>query len=450
MEQKDHSAIQRHNDAHEFQENSTFSSNMKMETDIPTISEGSIHSGEKASERRLGFYGRLLRMNLQKSQRFATGLKMEYRRRIGQHLARRLHPEHCGPPVLVSLNLTRRCNLKCHMCQQYRGDVGDSSDLTWYDARDEMPLSEWIKVLDDVADFKPWISITGGEPTLYPHLRELIVAQRERGLPGDITTNGQTLENFADFLVEQEVSLVFVSIDGPEQTHDRIRGVKGAFEKATKGIRALVEARRKRNSFSPIIVSNCTISGMNASDLDQIVPLTINLGVDLQQFIHPFFHTKETASAQNRIFNPEFAEKHGLDLVAPSLPDGEFFESDILEETVSMIRTGLDTAHKQAREGNLAIKVLPGLNSEMIEPYYLDTEYPFSQNCNSLWQKVRVQPDGTITPCMHVIIGNVIETPLMELWNSEKMGRFRKLISKRLFPACFRCCHRQFVRDRIP
>ncbi len=417
---------------------------------MPAIPDSSIDSKEAGGERRLGFYGRLLRMNLQNSQRLRTGLRIEYRRRVGQHLARRLHPARCGPPVLVSVNLTRRCNLKCHMCQQYRGDVGDSSDLTWYDTQSEMPLSGWTKALDDVAGFKPWISITGGEPTLYPHLRELIIAQRERGLPGDITTNGQLLEEFADFLVEQEVSLVFVSIDGPEQTHDRVRGVKGAYEKVTRGIRALVEARRKRNSYSPLIVTNCTISRLNVSDLDKMVPLAISLGVDLQQFIHPFFHTQDTAAAQNRIFSPEFAESHGLDLAAPSLPDGEFFELDVLAEDIPIMRAGLDRAYRQAAEGAIAIKVLPGLNSEMIRPYYLDQEYPFSQNCNSLWQKVRIQPDGTVTPCMHVIIGNVMETPLMELWNSEKMGRFRELISKRLFPACFRCCHRQFVRDRIP
>jgi hypothetical protein len=62
-----------------------------------------------------------------------------------------------------------------------------------------------------------------------------------------------------------------------------------------------------------------------------------------------------------------------------------------------------------------------------------------------VWQKARILPDGSFSPCMHVVFGNIREQPLMAMWNGPAMGRFRRILSTRLFPACVRCCNRGFT-----
>jgi len=39
------------------------------------------------------------------------------------------------------------------------------------------------------------------------------------------------------------------------------------------------------------------------------------------------------------------------------------------------------------------------------------------------------------------VVGNVTETPFRQIWNSERMRLFRKVVrEQRYFPGCTRCC----------
>ena len=211
-----------------------------------------------------------------------------------------------------------------------------------------MPLSAWINIMDQVAGSMPWLSVTGGEPLLYPDFRPLVEAAKLRGFPIDLTTNGTMLENNAEFIVEQGIEWLFVSVDGPDFVHEEVRGVKGAFQRTMAGIRAVVEARERLNSISPVIILNFTLCKSNLAYIDQVVPMAIDLGVDLQQFVHPFHNTAENAEKHNRVFSPEFARAHGLNMIAPSLPQGEYYECVLQDEELNLIKKGFAAARKQA------------------------------------------------------------------------------------------------------
>ncbi len=359
------------------------------------------------------------------------------------HFRRKFNPGYGGTPANVGINLTRRCNLKCKMCLQNRHIQVNKSELYWYDSSRELPLSAWLNLVDEMASFRPWVSVTGGEPLLYPHFRELIRAAKGKSLPIDLTTNGLLLADLAEFVVDQRIELVHISVDGPEEVHEQIRGLKGAFHRTITGIQSLVEARRKGNSYGPIIAMNCTMTRSNLHILDQMVPMALSLGVDLIQFIHPFFTTRARAQDHNAIFSPEWAKARGLNLVPPSLPEGEYYESELGAQDLLVLKAALEKARSQAN-GRIAFKVLPGLNYDLLHPYYLDMDYPFSRVCKALWSKCRVLPDGTVSPCMHVVAGNITEHSLMELWNGPQMARLREMVAKGLFPACDRCCNRKF------
>ena len=368
-------------------------------------------------------------------------LREEYRCRWGIGLDRRYRQGLSGLPVSLTLDLTRRCNLKCVMCEQHRHQPGTSTPLSWYDPARELPLAAWVKLLDQVASFSPRLYITGGEPLIYPHFADLVQEAKKRKLIVHLQTNGTLLPQAADLLVDLGVEMVTVSLDGPQEVHDRIRGQKGAFNRTLKGIAALVAARGR--GASPLLLINCVISKENIPFLSQMAPLAQELGADILQFQHTMFNAPEQIERHNRWLSPDFARKQGLEMVLPSIPEGEFYESAITARDVELLRTGLETA-RQAR-GRLRLQFLPNLPEALLAPYYLDLNHPFPQVCPALWKGCRILPDGTVSPCLHLLAGNIATQPFQEIWNGPQLRRFRQLVGRRLFPGCARCCSRSFT-----
>jgi MoaA/NifB/PqqE/SkfB family radical SAM enzyme len=372
-----------------------------------------------------------------------TLLREEYRKKFGIALDRRFRDGVSGPPVNLNLNLTRRCNLKCLMCEQHRHDDGPTG-LSWYDPRQELPLAAWINLLDQVAAFRPRLYLTGGEPTLYPHFSEFLRQAKARGFVVHLQTNGTLLDRHADSLVSLGVEMVTVSMDGPPEVHDRIRGQAGAFDQTREGLRALVAARERRGRPGPIITVNCVISKASMATLDQMVPLTQEIGADILQIQHTIFNTAANIQCHNRALSPRFAAAQGLELVSPSIPEGEYYESDITPADLVQLARQLQEAQRLAKS-RLKLMFLPNLPPDLLAPYYLDLNHPFPQVCKALWKGCPILPDGTVSPCLHLVAGNLAGQSFQEIWNGPKMRRFRQIISRRLFPGCARCCSRSFT-----
>jgi MoaA/NifB/PqqE/SkfB family radical SAM enzyme len=371
-----------------------------------------------------------------------TILREEYRRRWGISLDRRYRQGLSGPPVSLNLDLTRRCNLKCVMCEQHRHQPGSSTPLSWYDPARELPLAAWVSLLDQVASFRPRLYLTGGEPLIYPHFSELVQEVKKRKLILHLQTNGTLLAQAADLLVAAGVDMVTVSLDGPPEVHDRIRGQQGAFRRSREGIAALVKARG--GGAAPLLLINCVISKANIPFLEQMAPLAQELGADILQLQHTMFNNADNIELHNRWLSPEFARSQGLDLVLPSIPAGEFYESEVTAADLHQLQAGLEKARSQAR-GRLRLQFLPNLPGALLAPYYLDLKHPFPQVCQTLWKGCRILPDGTVSPCLHLVAGNIARQPFREIWNGPQMTRFRQLVNRRLLPGCARCCSRSFT-----
>ena len=385
---------------------------------------------------------RFLRLIAGNPRHLQTLVRAEYRRRVGIPRERRQRSERVAPPINISINLTRRCNLRCAMCIQHRHDAAGSR-LSWYDPDRELSVAEWVRLLDQVARFRPTLYVTGGEPTLHAGFADFIRAAKQRRLFVQVATNGLSLGRHADLLVEYGVEVVTLSLDGTAQTHDAIRGLSGAFEQTVAGVRALISMRRNRRRPVPVVGVNFTISAANLAEMAAMVPLAADLGVDFFQFQHTIFDSAEHVAQHNRLFNPEFAARRGIDIVAPSVPPGEFYESDITKEHLPAIAKALEAASRQAA-GRLRLSVLPNLPAMLLAPYYLDLAHPFGGHCEALWKTLRILPDGTVSPCLHVVAGNIREQSVDEIWNGPTLRNFRTLIATRLLPACARCCNRSF------
>ena len=91
---------------------------------------------------------------------------------------------------------------------------------------------------------------------------------------------------------------------------------------------------------------------------------------------------------------------------------------------------------------NMPVFVFPNLGREQCSAYYTSDAFGVfgSDRCKSPWYEVTVVPDGSVTPCMELSMGNIHEESFSSIWNGPKFVHFRETILKRSFPYCIRCC----------
>ncbi len=188
--------------------------------------------------------------------------------RLPPHL---LHYSADKKPVVV-WNLIRRCNLFCAHC------YSDSHDQ---DYPGELTTEECQRVIDDLAQFGvPVILFSGGEPLLRPDLFALIAYAQERGIRAVISTNGTLITpSLAEEMRDLGLSYVGVSIDGPEQVHDKFRGKKGAFQETLNGIRACIDAGLR-------VGIRVTLTAFNHQHLDELFRLIEEENIPRACFYH--------------------------------------------------------------------------------------------------------------------------------------------------------------------
>src|SRR5205085_2565797 len=130
-------------------------------------------------------------------------------------------------PILV-LEPHNRCNCRCVMC-----DIWKRTDAS------EISAAELERHLADIVRLGvEWAVFTGGEPLMHSDLFRLSSKFRQRGIRTTILSTGLLLERDAARIVEK-IDDVIVSLDGPENIHDEIRRVPGAFGRMASGIRAI-------------------------------------------------------------------------------------------------------------------------------------------------------------------------------------------------------------------
>jgi MoaA/NifB/PqqE/SkfB family radical SAM enzyme len=399
----------------------------------------------KVSPRSPFAFSRVVGILWRHSRTFRSLLRHEFHRRWNLSGKQRFQNGLSAPPVTLNLDLTRRCNLKCMMCNQHRHAAAPPLGLGWYDPKQELPLSTWTDLLDQVASFRPRpkLYITGGEPTLHRDFPELIQAAKKRGFMVHIQTNGTRLGQLAEFLVAQGVEMLSVSLDGPPEIHDFIRGQVGAFKRSAAGIAALMDARERLGKPGPLLSISCVISKANLGCLDQMVPLALDLGADTLHLMHTIFNSETGVARHNLLMSPRWSQTHGVDLISPSIPAGEYYQSEIRPEDLPALQRNLERVRRLAR-GRLFLTIHPNLPLGQLESYYLDLNYPSLQGCNALWDSCRILSDGTVSPCLHVVTGKITEQPFLDIWNGPRMRNFRQVIAHRLLPGCARCCHRRF------
>lgn len=129
-----------------------------------------------------------------------------------------------------------KCNLKCVFCMYGIGnDAPSDVPKEWVDLSTVKERMYWAS-----RNFgNEWADVTGGEPTIYPHIMELMQYSETIGTRCRIITNGQTLADNGIDLINAGAKDFLVSLHGAPEDHDRIVGRDGAFARAVAGIDAM-------------------------------------------------------------------------------------------------------------------------------------------------------------------------------------------------------------------
>ncbi len=360
--------------------------------------------------------GELLR---EAAKRARAALKLERRLGRGRALA----------PYAVSFWLTRRCNLNCEMCwvEHSRRLEGDEYLL----ARDELTLDELKDVVDDIARWRPRVGVTGGEPFLRRDALDFIAHVKKRGLRCGANTNGTFLVRDAQSLVETALDSIMVSVDGPPAVHDDIRRSPGSFVRTKEGLGVLLAARAAGGGRTPYVKITCTVTNANVASLSNLPALFLDLPLDEFTFQHQWFTGRETANAQRALFAELFDQD-------TTYLQG-FVVADMPPVNVDVLRRELKAVKNKTWP--FPVNFYPNLDEQELNLFYESPRRDFRNECFSRWLRADVLPDGTVSPCLGLDVGNVRQKPLSEIWNGPAFRRFRAELARRgLFPGCSRCC----------
>jgi MoaA/NifB/PqqE/SkfB family radical SAM enzyme len=123
---------------------------------------------------------------------------------------------------------------------------------------------------------------------------EILAFSRSLPLHTSLVTNGTLLESRIDEIASYINGVVYVSLDGLEKTHDKIRGVSGCFGKAIEGIMA---SREKVS-----VTINTTIMAENIHEIEDLVKLANELDTRISVAVaHEYCNAKASAPAGHEI-----------------------------------------------------------------------------------------------------------------------------------------------------
>jgi len=166
-------------------------------------------------------------------------------------------------PFVLMLEPLYTCNLACLGCavERHTGKLVD-----------RLPVEACLQAVQEAA--APIVSICGGEPTLYPELKELTRALVGARKHTYLCTNGLLLEEKVYGRIPPDKRLTLnVHLDGMRETHDRVCARAGVFDRAVAGIREAV-----RLGYD--VMANTTVfRDTDVAEVEELCRLLTGLGV---------------------------------------------------------------------------------------------------------------------------------------------------------------------------
>lgn len=309
-------------------------------------------------------------------------------------------------PKKVIISPTDWCNLKCSTC--WRLDKKENPN-SYRDK--ELTFDEISGVLRDCRKLGvKEIDLTGGgEPFSRKDMLEIITLAKELRFWVTFTTNGTLLsEETVRRLIEIGLDDITFSFDGSTaELNDSIRG-SGLFEKTRKSLSLLQNVKSEMGSEVPVVRIAFVITAANYHNIPGMVRFAAENGIKALQFSTLL----------------EWDSNRHLSMVKCSGQDA-----------MSALEEGARIAKELSIYTNLASIIRHGF-----------FEHKLPKFCFAPWELLFINSRGEALACCILasfyenVLGNVRDTSLEELWNSEKMREFReRLAAGKFYKGCERC-----------
>ena len=280
-----------------------------------------------------------------------------------------------GKPLMLMVEPTNFCNLKCPLCPSGNGEMTR--------ARGRMGLDDYKRLIDEVGgDLVLLMLWNQGEPFLNPCFAEMVRYARDRRIPTMTSTNAHYIrtQEEAQRVVESGLSEIIVSLDGVEQETYAEYRVGGDIERVFEGVRLLVEERERLGSVTPLINLQFIVMKHNENELDEAEAIARRLLTPRDKFL--------VKTAQ--VYTSEQAETF--------LPSDESFRR-----------------YEQGDDGDMVVKGQP------------------QRGCKVLWYSSMVNWNGAVAPCcfdknVDFNMGDSFNGSFGEIWRDRAYMDFRKKI----------------------
>lgn len=151
-------------------------------------------------------------------------------RRLGTYIFRQTLARRRRFPLVLMLEPTFRCNLKCRGC----GKVAYPESIL--DRR--LSVEECVTAAEECG--APVVSIPGGEPLTHPDIPRIVAALTARRRFVYLCTNALLAEKRLHEFVPSPYLTFNVHLDGERESHDALVGRPGTFDTAVAAVRSLI------------------------------------------------------------------------------------------------------------------------------------------------------------------------------------------------------------------
>ncbi|UCE17899.1 MAG: radical SAM protein [Gemmatimonadota bacterium] len=302
----------------------------------------------------------------------------------------------------TEIRLTRLCTQRCRQCNIYN----KSTEPPTVNPDDFALMARRLR------DYGAYVGfISGGEPTLVPHLNEML-HEAVKTFPVAVTLNTglynttKTIEHIAEYVLRHNINIQ-TSLDGLNDVGDDLRGVPEFSRTVLKHMEVISEMRRDLRSHSLLYV-NIVLNNLNMDQIPEMIHHIAAKGWDVTVGL---YHTVTSSTKNDEALRPVLGQD--LDRLIAYLIDHPRILT--LKPFLQGIKVFLD--------GNGFKKHCPFLTSPLLAT------------------RLTIMETGDVHLCRGEPIGNILKHELREIFSDRAYTQ--RLSEYRRCSGCWTSCYIQ-------
>ena len=319
-------------------------------------------------------------------------------------------------PKALYIETTNRCNLRCRGCILYQGNCEPDRDMSFQDL---------VMITDQLPELQRATLHGVGEPLLNKALFRMVAHLKNRNVYVLFNSNGILLDdNRQNAVIDSGLDELRISLDAASpQGYKRIRD-SNKFDQIVQNLRTLQKLQTKRRAAAPKVSIWFLGTKENIAELPELLQLAADIGIEeihLQRLVYFQDH-----------------EGYGVAKCEKTLQGSD-------DATLELIHK----SHRLAAQ--LGIRFNASGLSNPLESVQADSAVtlPWSK-CYRPQTLMYITANGNVLPCCispfsttdhsSIILGNVFESSLEDIWSGSRYTNFRDQIQTDTPPKCCRGC----------